>query len=1122
MRRILAACAAVMAALCASVTQAQDAYTRFDQLRLAAQYAEAEKIAIAQKAHFEQNAPHELPSIATWARNLGNLYLDQGRYDEAEPLFKKALALAEEHAKIWPPEIYDLTRYQVDLADLYLERSRYDLAEPLVLGALKYRQKGQLVDPEVQVQSLLRAAGILRSQGMEDLAREAEKYATNRPGDEKVRREINTAAVAQSLDQHGRLLMETGKYADAEKSFLESLELREDLWGPLQRDVAWSMDQLGQLYLVMGQYSKAEARLKKGVSIREEVLGKDKTDTAAALVNLGAFYARLGRAADADITLLRAIDIYAQRSWLGHPDAAQAQFVLGSLYAQRGRFAEADKLHRRALAVRQKVFAAQHKSLAQSFNAIARLLVQHGRAEEATKLAADSLAIREKIYGDKHIEVAAACQRLAEVEQATGSLERAADYLKRAAEVRRAALGERHPDVAQSLSALGRLRAQQDQRDEARRLLNQALEIQREKLGAHHEDTLTAQLDLAELDLKEGRPEEAKIGLAQAAKAAGSGAISPQTASRLEALQAELSWNEGAQNEALMHLERAIEQAEQQRAFAAGAEQEQGALFAQFAALYHRLVAWRLSLGNTGDAFAAMERARARSLLDQMALQGADPLAGLDPDQRESIGRKHAQAQLRLAGLTRQLHLLSAAPVNSTQQRDQERQRLIETIRTAQDQVLDAYRELRAASRTFQLAGKEGTPVAALPEIQQFVKRRNAAFISFLVADDACYRLVLTPDGEPELGPIEVSADLAAELGIEPMAKLSAEQFWALFRVEGKELSQWLADAKGLEKAQSRLAALWQILVPSAMREGLTSDAYDLLIVAPDGPLARLPLEALVLEPGADPKFLLDVGPPTIYVPSATVLLQLASRAPVKSQKEPLLSVGDPLYQEASAVPTRGAALVSPGTRFAAMAGGLSRLPFTAWETKWVVETFARQGMPGVSLVQQEATERACREKMPGREIVHLACHGLCDEGSGNLFGALALSANPSGAIDPADDGFLTLAEIYGLNLAGNELAILSACQTNAGPLTRGEGVWALSRGFLVAGSRRVVASNWLVDDEAGASLVSYMSAHLAQGRPAGASEYAAALLAAKRAIRQQEKWRAPYYWAGLVLIGPN
>ena len=71
------------------------------------------------------------------------------------------------------------------------------------------------------------------------------------------------------------------------------------------------------------------------------------------------------------------------------------------------------------------------------------------------------------------------------------------------------------------------------------------------------------------------------------------------------------------------------------------------------------------------------------------------------------------------------------------------------------------------------------------------------------------------------------------------------------------------------------------------------------------------------------------------------------------------------------------------------------------------------------------------------------------------------------------------MSEIYELDLSGCELAILSACETNYGPQQQGEGVWALSRGFLVAGSRRVIASNWVVDDQAGATLVSYFASYL-------------------------------------------
>ena len=154
--------------------------------------------------------------------------------------------------------------------------------------------------------------------------------------------------------------------------------------------------------------------------------------------------------------------------------------------------------------------------------------------------------------------------------------------------------------------------------------------------------------------------------------------------------------------------------------------------------------------------------------------------------------------------------------------------------------------------------------------------------------------------------------------------------------------------------------------------------------------------------------------------------------------------------------------------------------------------------------------------------MLHLACHGLVDQEFGNFFGALALAPGPKGDADPSDDGILTLREIYELDLKGCELAILSACQTNYGPQQKGEGTLALSRGFLVAGVRRVVASNWLVDDEAAASLVSIYCTLLAKAeKQGGPVEYARSLHEAKRWVRKQEKWKAPYYWASLVLVGP-
>jgi CHAT domain-containing protein len=196
-------------------------------------------------------------------------------------------------------------------------------------------------------------------------------------------------------------------------------------------------------------------------------------------------------------------------------------------------------------------------------------------------------------------------------------------------------------------------------------------------------------------------------------------------------------------------------------------------------------------------------------------------------------------------------------------------------------------------------------------------------------------------------------------------------------------------------------------------------------------------------------------------------------------------------------------------------------LPYSGWEAQWVAKAFNDRGIKAAVFNGGAATERAVRHWASGRKVLHLACHGLADEQFGTLFAALALAPGPRGDSDPSDDGYLTLPEIYGLDLKGCELAVLSACQTNLGPRQQGEGTWAVSRGFLVAGARRVLASDWVVDDEAAASLVSVYCTLLAQAESEGKPvDHAGFLREAKRWVRGHDKWKSPYFWGSLVLVG--
>lgn len=270
------------------------------------------------------------------------------------------------------------------------------------------------------------------------------------------------------------------------------------------------------------------------------------------------------------------------------------------------------------------------------------------------------------------------------------------------------------------------------------------------------------------------------------------------------------------------------------------------------------------------------------------------------------------------------------------------------------------------------------------------------------------------------------------------------------------------------------------------------------LVIIPDGPLHRLPFDALRLADGrlAVERFAITLAP------SAGVLQELWRRGASGSAEGPtvrVLALGDPRFDAAH--PPQDAAAQAFAEAFAA-GGGLPRLPASAREAR-LVGRYADSAEVRLGDSASEAyLERTPLDRF---RVIHLATHAVVDDRS---VARTAIALTPG----PDDDGFVAPAELAALPLRA-DLVVLSACRTAAGVLVAGEGIQGLTAPLLEAGARSVVATRWRIGDRAAVGIVRPLYDALAAGLPVGDALQAAKLSALHRGAPARE-------WVTFTAVG--
>jgi tetratricopeptide (TPR) repeat protein len=204
--------------------------------------------------------------LAIRTRNLADVYCLSGRYSEAEPLYRQALALIE---KVPAPDQSDHVQYLLSQAEFYRQWKKCDQAELPAKRALAIRQaiREKKSGPDSQLD------------------------------------------VAVCLDALGKIYLDCNRSGEAALVYEQSLKIIEKLGGINSPDLAPRLTGLGTAFRQQHKYIQAEAHYLRALKILESNLGKNSSEIIPVLEQYAVLMREVNKPEKAKALLVRADSI---------------------------------------------------------------------------------------------------------------------------------------------------------------------------------------------------------------------------------------------------------------------------------------------------------------------------------------------------------------------------------------------------------------------------------------------------------------------------------------------------------------------------------------------------------------------------------------------------------------------------------------------------------------------------------------------------------------------------------------------------------------------------------------------------------------------------------------------
>ena len=937
-------------------------------------------------------------------------------------------------------------------------------------------------------------AGLGRvARGLNDLPAAAQRFARAREMDAAAGHEIWEARNLTSL---GNVSYTRGDLTAAEEYEARALAIKVRLV-PDSADVAASLNGLGAITYARGDLAAAHDYFNRALTLRERLV-PGSLDVAASLGNLGVIAKARGDHTAAREFHNRALEIR-QRLAPDSPLVAGSLTNLGIVAESRGDLVEAEKYDSRALDIHER-HSPGSLDVASDLNNLGNVAASRGDFEAARTLYQRALALKVK-QAPGTLTVASTLKNLGDIARSTSDLTAAADYHRQVLAIeQRIAPGSLA--LATTLNNLGRMALQQGDHVSAQESYSRALAITERQAP----NSLPAATSLHDLGVVSRRLSDLARAQGYYIRALAIRAqLAPDSLPVAETLTAlgDVAMANGRFAEADEQFARAVGIVEAQRSTIASTD-ARALLLAQHAGSYGGRLRALVALNDLPAAFATLEGARARSLVDFLAERRLDfraeaPLDLLEQQQRLDEQRSSTYVTLisdlsTLADMRITIGRLDlageAGRIRSLEQSVRSLEARLDGLRqnlqsyAVQQRSLDA--RIRQASprlaalrypEPLDLAGAQAALDAGTLLLAYFVDEEQT---HLFVVNKASVRVFPLPLGRDALAQrVTRFRELVTRQRLGDPSDLGAQLYEALIRPAGDALTR-----------------------------------ADRVLIAPDGPLQTLPFAALVSRRAPAQRYFVEDKPfhmissMTVYAETRRWAAERRRETQTPAAGRMVLAFGDPVYVKGQSGAASGgaAALSRRGLN-------LAPLPRTREEVEQITKLF---GTSARVRLGREATETAAKRDAAGADILHFAVHGWMDAAMG-LNSGLALSQPEALGVTPTteDDGLLQAWEIFERVRVRADLVVLSACETGLGQDLRGEGLIGLTRAFLYAGARSVVVSLWDVSDAGAAELMRTFYQALQKGDSKDVALRHAMLSTLRNPAR-----RHPFYWTPFNLVG--